>query len=192
MMRAYIRKYERDWDLLLLMVEFAYNTQVHSVTKQKPFILQFGQIPTYPIDITLETSNPELVSPDEYVANVRDKMSEIFNLVNEKQREFKEKRVDDYNINQKTQILSAGDRVLLLNHTTKKKFNWKFNSRTQDDVHRIEEVLTPQTYKVRNLKTGYILPAPVHGSQLRLYYQRVEEEKEQDSLEEKELPSRAR
>ena len=61
MMRAYIRKYERDWDLLLPMVEFAYNTQVHSVTKQKPFTLQFGRIPTYPIDITLGTSNPELI-----------------------------------------------------------------------------------------------------------------------------------
>ena len=41
-MRAYIRKYKRNWDLLLSMVEFAYNTQVHSVTKQKPFTLQFG------------------------------------------------------------------------------------------------------------------------------------------------------
>ena len=188
MMRAYIRKYVRDWDLLLPMVEFAYNTQVHSVTKQKPFMLQFGRIPTYPIDITLGTSNPKLVSPDEYVANIRDNMSEIFQLVNEKRRESEEQRVDDYNANQKTQILSVGDRVLLLNHGIKKKMNRKFNPRTQDDVHMIEEVCSPQTYKLRNLKTGYILPQPIHGSELRLYYERAEEEKEQNLIEGKELP----
>ena len=47
-------------------------------------MLQFGRIPTYPINVTLGTSNPKLVTSDEYVANVRDKMLEIFQLVNEK------------------------------------------------------------------------------------------------------------
>ena len=52
----------------------------------------------------------------------------------------------------------------------------------------IEEVCSPQTYKLRNLKTGYILPQPIHGSELRLYYERAEEKKEQNLIEGKELP----
>ena len=89
-MRAFMRKFENDWDLLLPMVEFAYNTQVHSTMGYKPFTLQFGRAPTYPIDITLQTSNPELVTPDEYAKMVHERMAEIFQIVNEKRQESEE------------------------------------------------------------------------------------------------------
>ena len=84
MMRTLIKKYEKDWDLLLPMVEFAYNTQKHSVTGYKPFTLQFGRPPTFPIDITLKTKNPDFMTLEDYVVFVRDKMREIFDLVNKK------------------------------------------------------------------------------------------------------------
>ena len=52
----------------------------------------------------------------------------------------------------------------------------------------IEKVWSPQTCQLRNLKTGYILPQPIHGSELRPYYEKVEEEKEQNLIEGKERP----
>ena len=66
------------------MVEFAFISQVHSTTEYKSFTLQFGHAPTYPIDITLQTSNPELVTPDEYAKMVHERMAEIFQIVNKK------------------------------------------------------------------------------------------------------------
>lgn len=42
MLRAYITRFEADWDLLLPYFEFAYNTQKNSVTSYSPFFLQFG------------------------------------------------------------------------------------------------------------------------------------------------------
>ena len=122
-MRAFMRKFENDWDLLLPMVEFAYNTQVHSTMGYKPFTLQFGRAPTYPIDITLQTSNPELVTSDEYTKMVHERMAEIFQIVNEKRQESEEKRVIDYNAMHSTQVFEKGQYVLLLEHQRKEQFN---------------------------------------------------------------------
>ena len=131
-----LSSYERDWDLLLPMVEFAYNTQVHSVTKQKPFTLQFGRIPTYPIDVTLGTSNPKLVSPDEYVANIRDNMSEIFQLVNENEENLRNKELMTTMPIKKLKSYQL-ETEFSLKSWDKEKMNRKFNPRTQDDVHMI-------------------------------------------------------
>ena len=163
-MKAFMRKFENDWNLLLPMVEFAYNTQVHSTTGYKPFTLQFGRASTYPIDITLQTSNPKLITPDEYAKMVHKRMAEIFQIVNEKRQEFEEKQVIDYNAMHSTQVFEKEQYVLLLEHQRKEQFNQKFAQRTQEDVFLVEEVISEQIYKIKNTKTGLILKNSVHRS----------------------------
>ena len=182
-MRAFIRKFENDWDLLLSMVEFAYNTQVHSTMGYKPFTLQFEHAPMYPIDITLQTSNPELVTPDEYTKMVHERMAEIFQIVNEKRQESEEKQVIDYNTMHSTQVFEKEQYILLLEHQRKEQFNQKFAQRTQEDVFLVKEVISEQTYKIKNTKTRLILKNSVHGSQLRPYYQRKNLLREEKSKE---------
>ena len=51
MIRAYIDEDQETWDLNLEKYAFAYNTAVHSSTRQTPFEMMFGRKPKIPIDI---------------------------------------------------------------------------------------------------------------------------------------------
>mmetsp|Transcript_43300 Transcript_43300/g.60774 ORF Transcript_43300/g.60774 Transcript_43300/m.60774 type:complete len:577 (+) Transcript_43300:212-1942(+) len=144
------------------------------------FTLQFGRAPTYPIDITLQTSNPELVTPDEYAKMVHERMAEIFQIVNEKRQESEEKRVIDYNAMHSTQVFEKGQYVLLLEHQRKEQFNQKFAQRTQEDVFLVEEVISEQTYKIKNTKTGLILKNFDPGRGHRSIQYQITEERERD------------
>ena len=53
MIRAYVDNDQETWDLHLDKYTFAYNTSVHSTTKQTPFEMIFGRKPRIPIDIML-------------------------------------------------------------------------------------------------------------------------------------------
>lgn len=53
MIRAYVDFDQTTWDLNLRKFAFAYNTSVHSITKQTPFEMMFGRRPRIPIDIIL-------------------------------------------------------------------------------------------------------------------------------------------
>ena len=53
MIRAYIDEDQETWDLNLEKYAFAYNTAVHSSTRQTPFEMMFGRKPKIPIDIVL-------------------------------------------------------------------------------------------------------------------------------------------
>ncbi|CAF1067778.1 unnamed protein product [Brachionus calyciflorus] len=50
MIRVFIDSEQPDWDIHLNKFSFAYNSAVHSVTKQTPFEMMFGQRPRIPID----------------------------------------------------------------------------------------------------------------------------------------------
>ncbi|CAF0952535.1 unnamed protein product [Brachionus calyciflorus] len=56
MIKAYIDEDQNDWDLNLKKFAFAYNTAVHSVTKQTPFEMMFGRRPRIPIDVVFHNS----------------------------------------------------------------------------------------------------------------------------------------
>lgn len=47
----YVYKHQKDWDVYLRYINFAYNTTQHSATKETPFFLMHGRRETVPIDI---------------------------------------------------------------------------------------------------------------------------------------------
>jgi hypothetical protein len=49
MLRAYINYHQTDWDLLLPMMEFAYNNSTHASTGVSPFLLNYGHHPLVPV-----------------------------------------------------------------------------------------------------------------------------------------------
>ena len=50
---------QKEWDLKLEKLSFAYNTSVHATTKCSPFELMFGRIPKLPIDLVYDQTNAE-------------------------------------------------------------------------------------------------------------------------------------
>ena len=59
---SYVDEDQRDWDLHLPALTFAYNTSFHPTTLETPFFLRYGRDPTLPIDISLQPP-PEQYQP---------------------------------------------------------------------------------------------------------------------------------
>ena len=53
MLSSFVEKSQRDWDVLLPYMLFAYRTSVHESTKDTPFFLMFGRDPITPLDRSL-------------------------------------------------------------------------------------------------------------------------------------------
>lgn len=52
LLRSYVGKNIRQWDLILAQVEFAYNRSVSQTTGHSPFEIVYGQNPISPLDLT--------------------------------------------------------------------------------------------------------------------------------------------
>ena len=52
LLRSYVGKNIRQWDLILAQVEFAYNRSVSQTTGHSPFEVVYGQNPISPLDLT--------------------------------------------------------------------------------------------------------------------------------------------
>ena len=61
MLRAFIGPRQDDWDLLLPMVEFAYNNSVQASTGFSPFYMNFGRHPHCPLSVAVPL--PPSLSP---------------------------------------------------------------------------------------------------------------------------------
>ena len=57
MIKCYVDEDQETWDLNFEKYAFAYNSSIHSTTKQTPFSMMFGRDPKIPIDILLPNIN---------------------------------------------------------------------------------------------------------------------------------------
>jgi hypothetical protein len=61
-LRAFATNRQREWDRLLPMAEFAYNSTYHKTLRMTPFQADCGYNPTMPLDLILSTPNSHLTS----------------------------------------------------------------------------------------------------------------------------------
>ena len=50
---------QKDWDIKLNKLSFAYNTVVHAITKLSPFELMFGRVSKLPIDLVYDQTDSD-------------------------------------------------------------------------------------------------------------------------------------
>jgi len=98
-------------------------------------------------------------------------MRDVFELVAECRRATGEATAIEYNATHQTKVFRKGEWVLLLENSIVPGFNKNLLAKTQHDVYLIEEVLSEQTYLIKNLKTGFS-GLRVQGGQLRPYHHR--------------------
>ena len=136
MLRAFIKKYERDWDVLLPMLQFAYNTGRNTVTGYSPFHLQFGRPPTMPIDARLGNECPGMLTTEEYVEKTKANMAGIFRLVSERREKATTKAALNFNAKNRLTFFKEGDLypTLVKNDIDVEDFNDDFVTKTLESL----------------------------------------------------------
>ena len=51
LLRNYVRKNKKQWDLILAQIEFAYNRPIHHTIAKSPFEVVYGVQPIGPMDL---------------------------------------------------------------------------------------------------------------------------------------------
>src|SRR5271157_5725344 len=75
---------QKDWDINVPYVTFAYNISFHTVVEHSPYFLMFGREPRIGLDVVMDTPQPEMsAGVDQYVTDLRDRQRAAYHLVSE-------------------------------------------------------------------------------------------------------------
>ena len=131
MLKVCVNENQDDWDELLNKLAFAYRTAVHSTTGFTPFELVYGREPKLPIDIFYGENEQMELSHGEYVKELKNRMTLVYDLVKRDTTVRMDKSKILYDRNVKGGDYDVGDRVWLQNTERKKgqspklAKNWK-------------------------------------------------------------------
>ena len=105
-LRAFVHPLQDDWATWLPMAEFAYNSHVHSSTKQTPFFVNYGFHPSSPASFLSLPSSPDVAN---FLENIRD----IQTTVARELDLAKARQAEQANRHRRELTFSVGDRVRL-------------------------------------------------------------------------------
>uniref|UniRef100_A0ABD2W970 RNA-directed DNA polymerase n=1 Tax=Trichogramma kaykai TaxID=54128 RepID=A0ABD2W970_9HYME len=103
----------KEWDDLLEMAMFSYNTSVHEAHQFQPFQLVFGKLPTLPTEESIEKSG-KIVTYTDYERKLCKTLSEIKAIAREKLIDAKLKNKFYYDKKTNAESFKPGDYVYLL------------------------------------------------------------------------------
>lgn len=114
MLKAYTDSGQKDWDLWLPYVLFAYRTSAHESTKESPFYLMFARDSHAPVDVTLGvTSVLEKTPTKPYAREMVQRMKEAHELAKESLMEAQKKQKKYYDEKHQDKGFEVGQKVLL-------------------------------------------------------------------------------
>ena len=109
-----------DWEECLHKVCLAYNSSVHPGTGYTPFYLMFGHQARLPIDVAFGTAPQQVVSHDEYAADLRQTLEEAYQTVRTKLGTHLQRQKEIYDRRVHGQPFKKGDLVWLHNPAAKR------------------------------------------------------------------------
>ena len=152
-LRGFMEKFNKDWDILLPLVEFAMNTSVNKATGFTPFFLHFGRHPIMPLDAYHDSIGRPNITVKDYVKDLQEQRMQVFNYVNEKLAAISAARKKDYDAkNAKNfKYLLLGDTVRIRNGDRKGSYGKKFNPIYKRDYWTVINDLGGGTYEIQNM-----------------------------------------
>ena len=139
---------ERDWDLKLPLLLFAYRTSLHSSTNFSPFRLTFRREAHAPQDLMFGPPPGEKLSRKEWVVDLQTELRRVFGLCREhiSSAQRCQKASYDRDLKAKYMQYEPGTRVMLFDPTARGKFGkpnnpWK-------GPFRVIERTGPVMYKI--------------------------------------------
>tara|TARA_R110002050_G_scaffold273138_1_gene417181 strand:- start:108 stop:4691 length:4584 start_codon:yes stop_codon:yes gene_type:complete len=178
MLRSYIENYIKDWDLLLPMLQLAHNSQISKATGYSPFYLMHGFPPILPSDAP-SVQIPDHLSKDEYILNLQENLSQVFQFVRHHRALAMAKRaevMDERNKHKRT-TLHPGELVLMRSHQKQRKFNEKLLPKAQSEFFIIKDG-DKDLYSLMDPHTLKVYPNKIHIGQLIRYNYRLSEDEQ--------------
>lgn len=130
MLAMYVSKNQKDWDLWLEQVLFAYRTSVHESTGATPFFLLYGREARLPIDLCFAPppGDETAASYNHYATQLQDRLATSFKLAQNKLQLSQKRQADEYDKKAWGSQFKAGDRVWLFNPSTPRTLSSKLVS----------------------------------------------------------------
>lgn len=117
MLSQYVSKEQRDWDLWLPSVLFAYRSAAHSSTGRSPYSMVFGREAKQPIDFQfpIQATKPPSRKPDDHYSALRETLASIHHQARIKLRQAQATQKEYYDRKANAEQFAVGDLVLVYN-----------------------------------------------------------------------------
>lgn len=129
------QKHQQDWDLLLPLAAFSYNSSVHTATKYSPFELVFGQNPEIPAANAKPTPR---YNYEDYTTSLKHRLYAAQQFAQQHIHDAKLRSKIQYDKNSREILYQPGDKVYLRIETTPIGLASKFQAR-YEGPYRITE-----------------------------------------------------
>ena len=146
LLRSFVGKNLRQWDLILAQIEFAYNNSTNQATGKCPFEVVYGMCPLSPLDLTPSPSTQQYSADAEQRANEIKKLHEQVRGRIEKQNSRYKTQRDKHH---KLHTFKEGDLVWI--HLRKERFPNKPNDKLSpraDGPFRVTQKINDNAYKI--------------------------------------------
>jgi len=167
LLRSFVGKNLRQWDLIFAQVEFANNNFTNQATGKCPFEMVYGMWPLSPLDLT-SSSNKERFSVN--AAKRSRKIKELHEQVRARIERQNSKYKAQHDKHRRLQTFNVGDLVWI--HLRKERFpkqpNAKLSARA-DGPFRVVQKINENDYKVE-LLGSYCVSAIFNVADLSPYY----------------------
>lgn len=160
---------QRDWDRLLPYVTFAYNTQVHDSTNERPFYMVHGRDPVFSVDLILDPRTKEFggdEDTDDFRAELITNLRFAWNLALEEAKLASRRQKLQYDKHARAQELKIGDRVFLKNFKTKPGLSRKLDLPWRRQFRVVE--LSPPHARIVSVFAPHTPSRKIHLDQIKL------------------------
>ncbi len=166
----YVSSNQKDWDIILPLLLFAYRTSTHSSTNETPFYLLHGRNPNGPNELidSISINNDPITSIIEYKKELETKLNKIIEEVKYYQNIIQQKRERKLNENKIPHAFKLGDYVLLYSYQPAKPGLSKKLLLPWKGPFRIIGLPSPNTAKLQKMD-GTIIKQLINITRLKRY-----------------------
>jgi hypothetical protein len=166
----YVGSQQKDWDIYLPFMEFAYNTSIHPGTKETPFYLMYGRDPKLPIEVKLGGTASEdfAENMETYKQTLVHGFKEVYERIRYETDKERQKQEARYNKGQVGSTFKEGDLVWYFSPQRTKGVSMKLKHPWQGPF-RITKVMGPLNVEITSLDNRNRPAEIVHITKLKQY-----------------------
>lgn len=173
---ACMDEFDKDWDLKVISIPFAFNTARHSATKMTAFELNFGRKAKLPVELAIGPRPADQRSVEEYSNDLLVQLQDSFRIAREEMNQSKQAMERRQNRGGEENPFKVDDQVWLENRDPgASKFAKKYDGPYQ--IARIEGV----NYVVITLEDGKEMK--VHVNRIKKYKSRKDASEEENGIQ---------